>query len=50
MIFLEQAISSLQKHLKSAENLLAQSLYHAKEKLKSFDRANQGLFIAFLHF
>nr|CAB3263744.1 mediator of RNA polymerase II transcription subunit 4-like [Phallusia mammillata] len=38
----DQAISFLQKHLKSAEDLLAKSLYQAKAKLKSFDKANSG--------
>jgi len=38
---MNQKIVALQKHLKHAESLLATSLYHAKEKLKTFDRAKQ---------
>ena len=34
-------ILCLQRHLKHAESMLATSLYHAKEKLKAFDRAKK---------
>ena len=37
----DQMIGSLQKHLKSAEYLLASALYQAKEQLKLFDEANE---------